>query len=105
MEQNQNIPSSSFIISLGWNNLCKNDAVAVFIICPVCVCNAISHELDTQWKQNFNVTMIWNQMFPSKYESGSKKFKTSTTDKKVTSYLNVQIRCKSCLCFLNMPYF
>ena len=47
--------------------------------------------------------MIRIQMFQEKCESdGTNYKKASGTDKKVTSYVNVQLRSKSCQCFLSM---
>ena len=49
--------------------------------------------------------MIYNQTFQNNCESDSKKHKDSHPDKKVTSYVNVQLSFKSCFCFLSMPIY
>ena len=102
MDKSQNISCYSFIISFVWNHLLKKWCSCFFVISPISVCNAISHDLDTQWKQKLQCHNGLQSNLSKQMWICYKKFKTSIADKKIKSYVNVQLRSKSCLCFFRV---
>ena len=74
-----------------------------FIISLVCVCNAISHDLDARWRQKLHCYNDLQSYFSKQLSLIVRCTWQAAQIKKVTLYVSVQLWSKSCLCFWTFP--
>ena len=92
------------IFTISWPNF--TDQVwyfNFFIISLVCVCNAISHDLDARWRQKLYCYNDLQSYFSKQLSLIVRCTWQAAQIKKVTLYVSVQLWSKSCLCFWTFP--